>query len=109
RVPAERFPKSTGVDPRALAAGMDALVEELGREDWVDLAFAFVRGEPWIDAIVLGVERAEQLRDAARRFERRALSEGERARVRAVLPACPVELLDPSRWKLDDREDDHDR
>jgi spore coat polysaccharide biosynthesis protein SpsF (cytidylyltransferase family)/aryl-alcohol dehydrogenase-like predicted oxidoreductase len=104
RVPPERFPNCPGVDAAALASAMDALVAELGREDWIDLAIAFVRGEPWIDAIVLGVERADQVRDAARRFEARPLSDDERARVRASLPECPLALLDPSRWTFDDAE-----
>jgi aryl-alcohol dehydrogenase-like predicted oxidoreductase len=107
RVPAERFPVNAGVDARALAEAMDELVRELGREDWVDLAIAFVRGEPWIDAIVVGVERAEQLRDLARRFEAEPLRDEERARVRARLPECPIELLDPSRWAFDDPGDRH--
>lgn len=105
RVPPARFPRAGAVDPASLLATLGALVRELGREDLVDLALAYVRGEPWVDAVVLGIERVDQLRDAARRFSTPPLDAAARARVREALPRCPDELLDPSRWTFDDPPD----
>lgn len=38
-------------------------VSRLGRQNRVDLALSYARGQPWVSQVVLGAETAEQLRD----------------------------------------------
>jgi aryl-alcohol dehydrogenase-like predicted oxidoreductase/spore coat polysaccharide biosynthesis protein SpsF (cytidylyltransferase family) len=97
-VPAERWPSNAGVDVPALLATLRGLADELDRADMIDLCLGFVRAQPWLHAVVIGTERADQVRDLCRRFRTPALTVDECAHVSEALPPAPIDLLDPSRW-----------
>jgi aryl-alcohol dehydrogenase-like predicted oxidoreductase len=99
-VTADHWPVNAGMDVSALMTALTGLVAELDRSDVVDLCLGYVRAQPWLHAVVVGTEHADQVRDLCVRFSTPPLTPDECARVRQVLPSAPVDLLDPSRWSF---------
>ncbi len=96
--PADRWPSIDGVDPGVITKTLTALTAELSRENPRDLCLAWLRAQPWIDGVALGVETLDQLKDNISLFARPALTADEAAEVKARLPKVPEQLLDPARW-----------
>ena len=94
------WPANEGVHVRDLMSRLDRLVRTFARDDLVDLCLSYVRAQPWLHAVVVGAERADQVRDLFERFQRPPLTPDECAAVRNALPAIPADLLDPSRWMM---------
>lgn len=93
------WPKLDGVNPRELTAEIDELVKTLNRQNRADLCIAYVRAQPWIDSLVIGMEALEQLEENIRLFQNKPLT-GEEARlVEESLSNVPVELLNPALWR----------
>ena len=82
-----------------LIALIDRLVAELGRRSRADLCLAYVRAHPWVSSVVVGGETVAQVRDTAELVALAPLDEAALAVVDRALPALPVGLLDPSRWR----------
>jgi aryl-alcohol dehydrogenase-like predicted oxidoreductase/spore coat polysaccharide biosynthesis protein SpsF (cytidylyltransferase family) len=97
-VPSERWPQIDGFDAARTLALLDDLVAQAGVEDLAALALAFVRGQSWIDRVVIGCETPEQLTDVVRRLGAPALSSGAAEEIERMIGALPDELVDPSRW-----------
>lgn len=93
-----RWPAIEGVEAADLVARLTALAADLDRRDCRDLCLAYLRGQPWIDGVVVGVETRAQLADNLELFRRPALGPEEIARVDADLPRVPAALLDPAGW-----------
>ncbi|MDD9746388.1 MULTISPECIES: aldo/keto reductase [Marinovum] len=93
-----RWPAIDGVEAADLVASLTALAADLDRRDCRDLCLAYLRGLPWIDGVVVGVETRAQLADNLALFRRPALSPEEIATVDARLPRVPAALLDPAGW-----------
>jgi aryl-alcohol dehydrogenase-like predicted oxidoreductase len=55
------WPAIPGVDPPRLMEWLERTAVAFGRESVADLAFAFARGQDWIDGIVVGQETEDQL------------------------------------------------
>lgn len=92
------WPKVPGVSICELVDLIAELTAALGRESPADLALAYVRGQRWIDGVVVGMETEDQLDTNLRLFVRRPLSAEECAHVEARIPQLPVALLDPAQW-----------
>lgn len=92
------WPGPRAADAAELAERLTGLCQELGRESLRDLALGYVLGHAWVGAVVVGTRSAEQIEDAARLVARPPLTTDEIDRVRAVIPAGPLELVDPARW-----------
>ena len=93
-----QWPAINGVDAAALNATLQRLAGELGRDSVADLCLAYVRGQNWIDGIVVGMERAAQLASNLALFKRPALTSDEVQAVERALPLAPVQLLNPAQW-----------
>lgn len=96
--PASRWPKIPGQDAEAWVRSLEALAAKLGRKGRADLCIAYVRAQPWITSIVIGVETLTQLRDNIALFQNPELSPGECRLVEQSLARAPEELLNPGRW-----------
>jgi spore coat polysaccharide biosynthesis protein SpsF len=96
--PAARWPAIAGFDSSALVDRLKALASDLKRENLTDLALAFVRGQTWIDAIIIGLETREQLAANVALFQRTPLTAAECDAVHAALPPVPNTLVDPPLW-----------
>jgi spore coat polysaccharide biosynthesis protein SpsF len=94
----EKWPRVPGVDAAAIVRELDALVAQLDRSNRADLCVAFVKSLDWVDGLVVGVERTEQLLENVRQFGGAELDATERQLVLDRLPRVPDALLDPSQW-----------
>jgi len=92
------WPAIPGVDPKTLVAWLEGESRALRRESPADLALAYVRGQDWIDGIVVGMETEAQLDDNLALFRCPALSREECAEIEGSRPRVPVPLLDPAQW-----------
>lgn len=77
---------------------LDTLVRELKRENKVDLCFAYVRSQPWITNVVIGIETFQQLELNVKLFNNPPLSVDECKIVETFLVGAKEELLNPSKW-----------
>ncbi|MEZ5830998.1 MAG: aldo/keto reductase [Dongiaceae bacterium] len=91
------------VSDRNLAAGcidtLKSLTQRLGRENVIDLCFAYARAQSWLAGIVVGAETAAQMADNIRLFQAPALTPDQIQAVESALPgALPEQLLNPALW-----------
>lgn len=96
---ASRWPVLPPARAEAVVRALRELAVEHGRSGVVDLCLAYVRGLPWVDGLVLGMDRQAHVDDAVELFRRPPLSRQEVDAVDRRLPSVPQALLDPSRWK----------
>ena len=64
----------------------------------VDLCFAYVRAQSWIDGIVVGMETIEQLRQNLLLFDQPELTDSEIFEINYSRPILSEEVLNPSCW-----------
>jgi len=77
---------------------LEALRKSTARASRVDLCLAYVRAQDWIDSIVLGFQKMDELRQAAIYFARPCLDEMQVHAADEMLAAAPSDLLDPRAW-----------
>jgi spore coat polysaccharide biosynthesis protein SpsF len=94
----ELWPVIPGVHAKGLVGWLDDCARAYGRDGPADLALAYVRGQDWIDGIVLGMETEAQLDDNLSLFRRAPLLDDDCWRIEASRPRVPVQLLDPAQW-----------
>ncbi len=92
------WPAVAGVDAPALVKLIAELTQDLGRLSAADLCLAYVRGQSWIDGVVVGLETEDQLETNLKLFVQKPLSKGQCALVEARMPHLPTKLLDPAQW-----------
>jgi aryl-alcohol dehydrogenase-like predicted oxidoreductase len=92
------WPRVDGVDAPALISWLDKWTKELRRKNVADLCLAYVRGQDWIDGVVVGMETEEQLEANLLLSTRPPLALADCAAIEATRPRVPEELLDPARW-----------
>jgi aryl-alcohol dehydrogenase-like predicted oxidoreductase len=92
------WPRVENVDAPALIAWLRACAERLGRQNVPDLCLAYVRGQDWIDGVVVGMETEKQLDTNLSLMARGPLARTDCAALEASRPRVPERLLDPARW-----------
>jgi len=93
-----QWPLIEGLEPDAVVEAMHNLVRVLQRESVADLCLAYVRAKPWIDGVVVGMERLAQLEENAALFSNPPLNQEEIELTEESMPVVPTALLDPSQW-----------
>jgi spore coat polysaccharide biosynthesis protein SpsF len=96
--PAEYWPPISSISPPDIIAKLDRLVADLNRTSRTDLCLAFVRAQPWIHSMVVGVETQSQLRQLGEMAQSPPLSPRETAMIKSVFPDTPEALLNPALW-----------
>ena len=97
-VPAERWPSVAGVDAARIGEKLDEMVQLFGRESRMDLCLAYVRTQPWVTSLVLGMETAAQLENNCDLFDKPSLTLDQCTIIRKEFGRVDERLLDPSRW-----------
>jgi len=92
------WPRLEGVNPAVVLKLIAGLAEEFGRENAADLCLAYVRGQSFIDGVVIGLETQEQLDANLRLAAKRPLGGAECKLVEARIPRLNARLLDPAAW-----------
>jgi spore coat polysaccharide biosynthesis protein SpsF (cytidylyltransferase family)/aryl-alcohol dehydrogenase-like predicted oxidoreductase len=85
-------------DGGAVIAWLDAKVRRLGRLDRADLCLAYVRGLPFVDGVVIGMETVQQLTENLIRFDRPPLTTQEISMLSVERPRLDERSLDPGQW-----------
>jgi spore coat polysaccharide biosynthesis protein SpsF len=85
--------------PELIWDWLDAQTRHCGRADVVDLCLGYVRAQPWIDGVVVGMESPEQLIANIRHFNTAALDSSQIAEVESSRPHLGADSLDPSQWR----------
>lgn len=78
---------------------LENTASELGRKNVLDLCVAYVNGQRWIDATVIGLESISQLEENVVLSTLPALNEEEIDFVQSSRPILDISSLDPSLWK----------
>jgi len=92
------WPRMAGVDAPVLIEWLAGQASEFGRLNAADLCLAYVRGQNWIDGVVVGMETEEQLEANLHLMTRAPLSPSDCTAVEARRPRLPAPFLDPSQW-----------
>jgi aryl-alcohol dehydrogenase-like predicted oxidoreductase len=92
------WPHVPDVDPPLLINWLNRKATEFGRESVADLCLAYVRGQDWIDGVVVGMETEAQLETNLALNERPPLTAKECAAIARSRPRVPEQLLDPAQW-----------
>lgn len=92
------WPRIEGVHAARLLNFLLSLAKGFGRESVADLCVAFVRGQDWIDGVVVGMETEQQLDANLRLFLRPPLALPVCHEIESVMPHVPAQLLNPAEW-----------
>lgn len=92
------WPHIEGVDALLLTTWLNTCASKFGRQNVADFCLAYVRGQDWIDGVVIGMETEAQLDANLRLSTRPPLSRTDCAAIEVVRPRVPEQLLDPARW-----------
>jgi spore coat polysaccharide biosynthesis protein SpsF len=95
--PAE-WPQVDGVAAAAISAQLGALVNDCRRSSVADLALAYVRSLPWVDTVVVGAERVDQVIANVELFRQPPLTVEQAETVANALPQAPEAFLNPASW-----------
>jgi aryl-alcohol dehydrogenase-like predicted oxidoreductase len=92
------WPHVDGIDVPALVAWLDDCVAKFRRQNVADLCLAYVRGQDWIDGVVVGMETEAQLAANLSLTAQPPLKPTDCAQIEDSRPRVPEQLLDPARW-----------
>jgi len=92
------WPAVEGLNAELWTAKVKDGVARSGRKDRMDLCLAYARSQPWINALVAGVESPAQLAQIGSSFAESLLGEAELLHLRELYRGAPVNLVDPSLW-----------
>ncbi len=93
------WPSIPGISPPDLIAWLAETARAFRRSSVADLALAYVRGQDWIDGVVVGQETEAQLDANLGLAARPPLSPEDCGRIDMSAPRVPERLLDPAQWK----------
>jgi spore coat polysaccharide biosynthesis protein SpsF len=95
---ADRWPVIAGLAPNELLGSLRRIAHDLGRRSMAELCVAYVRAQPWMNGVIIGMETPTQLVENLAFFASDPLTADEARLVETRLPRVPDTLLDPSRW-----------
>ncbi|MEO5741819.1 MAG: aldo/keto reductase [Vicinamibacterales bacterium] len=94
----DRWPVVDGMSAAGIRDRLVQLAVDCERSSVADLAFAYVRSLPWVDTVVVGAERADQVIENVELFRRPPLTRDEADHVRNALPKVSESFLNPAHW-----------
>ena len=92
------WPSADNMEAASLIFWLNENVRKFGRLSAADLCIAYVRGQNWIDGVVIGMETEAQLETNLFLCTRPPLTAGDCQAIEACRPLVPERLLDPARW-----------
>lgn len=78
---------------------LNSQVERFNRLNIVDLCFSYVKSQPWVDGVAVGVEEVNQLKQNVRLFESSDFSEKVISDIKLQRPLLGDSTLNPANWK----------
>lgn len=95
-----RWPDVPELDAVDCVLQLAKLARQFQRESVIDLCFAYVRAQRWVDSVVVGCETLAQLCQNLRLFALPVLTPEQCADVEGCFSAVPEPLLNPSKWNI---------
>lgn len=92
------WPKIAGINAPYILELLEDEAIRFDRKNVADLCVAFVRGQSWIDGLVIGMETEDQFDTNMRLFLRPPLATHDCVQLERRLPRMPERLLDPAQW-----------
>ncbi len=92
------WPAIPGLNPQTIIDFLKNQRQQLERHSIADLCIAWMRAQPWVDALVIGAESSAQLDDTLQHFSRQPLDPAQAHALNDAAPKVPAQLLDPARW-----------
>lgn len=92
------WPRIEGADASAVLEWLGQKAREYKRLNAADLCLAYVRGQSWVDGVIVGMENEDQLDANLVLMTRPPLAMEDCTRIEATRPRMPPELLDPAKW-----------
>lgn len=92
------WPSMPGVDSGKWVRRIEEAARIHGRDGRKDLCLSYVLSQPWIDSVVVGMEKEYQLNENMQIVRAPPLSDDQMADLEDRLKGAPEELLDPSKW-----------
>jgi aryl-alcohol dehydrogenase-like predicted oxidoreductase len=92
------WPSVSGVEAHSVIGWLQQTARDMGRQSTADLCLGFVRGQGWIDGVVVGMETEDQLECNLRLATRAPLTPAECRKLAQSRPRVPAQLLDPAQW-----------
>ncbi len=86
-------------DAPPILAWLHEQLAKWGRKDVADLCFAYVRSQPWIDGVVVGMEKHEQLLENIGYFNAAVLAHESLSQINATRPVLSERTLNPGAWR----------
>lgn len=96
--PASSWPEIEGLDAEPVVEFLQQQTKKHHRHSIADLCIAWMRAQPWVDALVIGAERSAQLQDTLSLFTHAPLQSAQAEALAKAAPKVPEQLLDPARW-----------
>ncbi|MDY0883244.1 aldo/keto reductase [Dongia soli] len=96
---ADHWPCARDFGPRESITWLAQTAKSLGQQCVADLCMAFVRSQPWIDGLVVGLESASQLQDNLQFFGKPELTAEQLQQIIQDRPMIPEWVLDPAQWR----------
>lgn len=90
--------KKAHVHDREIINWLEEMRVKFNRADKIDLALAYVRSMDWIDGVVVGVEKIDQLQQNFKHFGSGLLSSAEVEYIKMCRPKVCEDTLNPARW-----------
>jgi spore coat polysaccharide biosynthesis protein SpsF (cytidylyltransferase family)/aryl-alcohol dehydrogenase-like predicted oxidoreductase len=94
----EKWLNAHVTQPQPIWDWLEDATRRLGRASVLDLCLSYVRSKVWVDGVVVGMERYEQVIENIRLFSTERLDEAHMAEIEAKRPKLSLETLDPSTW-----------
>jgi aryl-alcohol dehydrogenase-like predicted oxidoreductase len=95
---AAAWPRLPGLAAHGVMDWLEETARFYGRDGVADLCLAFVRGQHWIDGVVVDMETEEQLETNLRLAICPPLAADACADIEATRPRVALALLDPAQW-----------
>jgi len=92
--------KANCKDSNIIIEWLNSIQTQFKRESLADICIAYVRSLPWVDGLVLGMERMEQLNDNISLFNNNLFSQKEMTIIEKNRPKLTQKTLNPANWNV---------
>lgn len=96
----EFWPTNKEINSEYWIEKIENCVKQLKRINKKDLCISYVRSQPWITSLVIGVDNVEQLEENVNYFNRPILTCEEVSFIEQEFKRVPEVVLAPSKWKM---------
>jgi spore coat polysaccharide biosynthesis protein SpsF (cytidylyltransferase family)/aryl-alcohol dehydrogenase-like predicted oxidoreductase len=102
--PMEIWPEIAGISAAEIVNQLAAFTKKFKRESVADLCIGYVRSQSWVDCLVIGMEKRQQLDQNVMLFQNSLLNTNDCAEIEETFSDIPEGLLNPALWPKKNEE-----